>query len=364
MHLVVGLLGLLLVGLVLVEFFLVYLLPRRVRRDPQFARQLNVVVWNMCRAAVRRLPPKTADTVLGFFGPVAVLTTLSGWVAGLILGFAAMDWATGARVGAARASFGDDLYYSAGALFSVTTNVSPAGGLARVLRVAEAAAAYGVIFVVIGYLPALYQAFSRRETKVSLLDPRAGSPPSAGALVVDCGQHGSWADVDAYLEKWEEWTGDLMESHLSYPVLTHFRSQHVNQSWLGALTVIMDAAALALAAAPAGSAENAEMTYRMGRHALSDLTFTLRVKPVAPGQERLTPDKLGELLGELDRVNLPYEDPDAIAGRLAELRATYEPYAQALGEYLVLDLPEWLAPEPAANWKGGYWRRYHREPRV
>lgn len=362
MHLIAGLLGLLVVALVLVEFFLVYLLPRRVRRDPRFARQLNVVAWETFRAGAGRLRPKTADTVLGFFGPLAVLATLGGWVVGLILGFAAMDWATGDRIGAARAGFSEDLYYSAAGLFSVTTGVSPAGTLGRILHVAEAAAAYGVIFVVIGYLPALYQAFSRREVTVSLLDPRAGSPPSAAALIVASGKRGSWADVDAYLEKWEEWTSELMESHLSYPVLTHFRSQHVNQNWLAALTTVMDASALALAAAPEGAVDSAQITYRIGRHALSDLSFTLRVKPVVLQHERLSRAELADLLTELDRIDLPHEPADTIARRLRELRSAYEPHAWALAQYLVFDLPRWVAPEPRANWKGGYWRRYHHEP--
>ena len=43
--------------------------------------------------------------------------------------------------------------------------------------VTEAGIGFGFLAVVISYLPVLYQAFSRREVTISLLDARAGSPP-------------------------------------------------------------------------------------------------------------------------------------------------------------------------------------------
>ena len=44
---------------------------------------------------------------------------------------------------------------------------------------AEAGIGLGLLAIVIGYLPIIYQAFSRRETSIVLLDARAGSPPTA-----------------------------------------------------------------------------------------------------------------------------------------------------------------------------------------
>src|SRR6266536_1474758 len=96
-------------------------------------------------------------------------------------------------------------------------------------------------------LPTLFQAFSKRETALSQLDPRAGSPPTAGALLVRSGQRGGWQDLDAYLQQWEVWTAELMETQLSYPMLGYFRSQHMNQNWVAALTTVVDTCAFSMA---------------------------------------------------------------------------------------------------------------------
>src|SRR5439155_8321727 len=146
---------------------------------------------------------------------------------------------------------------------------------------------FAVLFIAIGYLPALFQAFSRRELAVSQLDPRAGSPPSAGALLERSGTHGGWASLDSYLEEWDTWAAELMETHLSYPILAYFRSQHLNQNWLATLTTILDATAFAIAAAPTGTeAEAAEATFAIGRHAVADLAFTLRTRPGRDAPDR------------------------------------------------------------------------------
>ena len=66
-------------------------------------------------------------------------------------------------------------------------DVTPNGAIARALTVVEAGsrrAGFGFLALVIGYLPVLYQGFSRREVNISLLDARAGSPPSAGELLL------------------------------------------------------------------------------------------------------------------------------------------------------------------------------------
>src|SRR5262249_60109993 len=96
------------------------------------------------------------------------------------------------------------------------------------------------------YLPVLHRSFARREATISLLDARAGSPPTAFELLrrhAGAGIHGLDALTDL-LHDWERWSAELMESHLSYPVLAYFRSQHDNQSCIGSLTVILDVCAL------------------------------------------------------------------------------------------------------------------------
>jgi hypothetical protein len=95
----------------------------------------------------------------------------------------------------------------------------------------EAATRVGVLFIVIGYMPAVYSAFSRRETAMSQLATRAGSPPAATSLLQRAAARGSWRHLERDLQAWEEWAAELMETHLTYPLLAFYRSQHLNQNW-------------------------------------------------------------------------------------------------------------------------------------
>src|SRR5918911_3387369 len=175
MRIVAGIAGAALIALLLFEFFVTFMLPRRVKRDPRIARGLLRILWRPWRAVARRLSPESADTLLGFFGPLALLTQLIVWVLGLMIGYALVEWA------AAGGSFADRLVASSGLFLSAG---STSGSYSeRVIALAEAATGVGVLFIVIGYLPSVYGAFSRREIAVSQLAPRAGSPPAAGALL-------------------------------------------------------------------------------------------------------------------------------------------------------------------------------------
>ena len=350
LRLVVGLLSLVALAFVLAEFFIVFLLPRRVNRDPAIARGVLRILWIPWRATAGLLPRDAADTMLGIFGPFGLVAILLLLSAGAIVAFAGLHWAVSTQLGAHRpADFGSDLYFSAGAFFSATTPAAPAGGAGKTLQILEAATGLGFLAIAIGYLPALYQAFSRRETAVARLDPRAGSPPSAGRLLERTGQRGGWAELDEYLLEWENWTADLMETHLSYPIIGYFRSQHVEQNWLAALTAVVDASAYALAYGPDGSTEGAELTFRIGRHALADLAYTFSTRrlehdPEPRARERLSREELTELRSRLEGSGLHSDlDEESSAERLEELRSGYEPYAIAIARHLALDLPDWLA---------------------
>ena len=263
-HILVGVLGGALVVLMLLEIFLAFLLPRRVKRDPLLARRVAIYVYRPWRALARRLPEDTGDTLLGVYGPFGLLLDLALWVLLLMFGYACLQWAGGGQLAVGHTvDFGKDLYFAAATLVST----SPAGlaaqsTFARVLQVLDAATGLAVLTIVISYLPSLYQAFSRRETTVSQLDARAGSPPSAGRLVARAAERGGWGAVNSYLRGWEEWSAELMETHLSYPSLAYFRSQHVNQNWLAALCTILDASALSVAAAPQGTGRGGALHLR------------------------------------------------------------------------------------------------------
>ena len=180
-----------LVVLVLQDAFEVMILPRRVTRPYRFARLFYRFGWRTWRLAPWLPPGKRRENVLAMFGPLSLLALFGSWMLGLIAGFAFLHWALGTPLNPSRAS-ADFLtyFYLSGTTFSTLgfgdlTAVEPLG---RLLTVAEASLGFGFLACVIGYLPVLYQAFSRREVSISLLDARAGSPPSASQLLLRAAQ--------------------------------------------------------------------------------------------------------------------------------------------------------------------------------
>ena len=344
MRVLAGLVGAVVIVFTLAEFFVAFLLPRRVRREPRIARVILVAGWRVWRFVARRLPARSGDTMLGFYGPLLLLFAIALWATALIFGFALLQWAAGSHV-AHGGGFDDDLFFSAGGFLSASMQLSPSTGLARGLFLGEAACGFGVLFVAIGYLPAIYQASSRREVAVAQLAPRAGTPPAAGALIVRSGRRGGWPDLDAYLAEWEDWAAELMETHLSYPALAYFRSQHVGQNWLAALTTVIDACAFAIAAAPDETdVESAEITLSIGRHALADVSLVLRAKPGRFDPPRLGSEDFAALWQLAAESGLDLRAKKEVEARLSELRCGYEPLVAGLSRALELKPPSWLPP--------------------
>jgi hypothetical protein len=360
MRIVVGIVGGAVVALMLWEIFLTFLLPRRVKRDPAIVRSVFNFGWLPWRRVARSLPGTAADTMLGMYGPLGLIVNLILWTAALMLGYACLQWAAGSHLaaGGRHVNFGNDLYFSAATM----TTDGPAGlathtAFAHALQVLTAATGLAVLAIVIGYLPSLYQAFSRREATVSQLDARAGSPPAAGRLLVRSTQRDGWPALNRYLSSWETWVAELMETHLAYPVLAYFRSQHVNQNWLAAMCTVLDSCAFAIAAAPSGSVDSARFTFAIARHAVADLAYNFHVKPLPPAADRLPASALEDLLAQLRGVGVePAADLATVSTRLQRMRSLYEPYVNALGQRLELPLPPWLAPEsPTDNWRTTEW---------
>jgi hypothetical protein len=205
-------------------------------------------------------------------------------------------------------------------------------------------------------LPIVYQMFARRETNVSLLDQRAGSPPSAAELLRRSIDNGDVTVLIQLLHDWEVWVADLLESHLSYPTLAYFRSQHENQSWIAALAVILDVSAYLLACGAGRATRQAGFTFAVGRHAVGDLSNVFEVTPRAVPTDRLSPDAAERLREIVIAGGLPVSPPADAAARLAAIRGSYEPYLEALSAHLLMPLPPWTpAPGATDNWESTFW---------
>ena len=249
------------------------------------------------------------------------------------------------------------LYFSGTTFFTLGYgDMVPTSSWGRALSVAEAGIGFGFLAVVISYLPVLYQAFSRREITISLLDARAGSPPTAGELLRRLAEARNLDHARQLLIEWERWAAEMLESHLSFPVLRFFRSQHDNQSWIGALTTILDTSALLITAVKGSDGHQARLTFAMARHAAVDLGLVSQTSPLLPEAERLTPAGFARLQESLRTAGLQWHDGPGVQQALTELRALYEPIVNALAVYFHFQMPPFQPDKPPVdNWQTSPW---------
>jgi hypothetical protein len=153
------------------------------------------------------------------------------------------------------------------------------------------------------------------------------------------------------LVEWERWSAELLESHISYPLLCYFRSQHNNQSWISALTSILDTSALLIAGVQGREARQAQLTFAMARHALVDLAQIFSLAPVYDVPDRLPRERYEQLYELLCKSGVSVCRDGHSADRLRHMRVLYEGYAVALSDYLCMPLPPWIADQPRKdNW--------------
>lgn len=363
MTIMTALLGTVLIAVVLWEAFETIVLPRRVTRRVRLTRLFYRCSWRPWLALARTFASgRRQETLLSFFGPLSLLFLLSLWAVGLISGFALLYWASGSHVITnGSVSFLTDLYLSGTTFFTLGLgDVAPQTPLTRGLVVFEAGMGFAFLALVIGYLPALNQSFSRREVSISLLDARAGSPPTAAEMLRRHGSEHGLAALQLLLHEWERWSAELLESHLSYPVLAYFRSQHDNQSWLAALTAILDTCALVMVGLEGACARQAELTFAMARHAVVDLSLVFLPVLHESHNSRLSLDALAELRTLLAATGLKLREGEDADEQLRTLRQMYEPHVIALGRHLHMAVPPWV-PESGRkdNWQARVWVTEH-----
>ena len=342
----------------ILDAFQTIILPRRPTGRLRLTRLFYIATWKPWVWVTERLPSRRVrEQVYSVFGPVSLLMLLMLWAVLLTVGFGLILFAMGSpfqdgsvlQATDQAAHLRTDLYVSGTTLTTLGPgDVVPRSQWVRGLMILESGTGLGFVALVIGYVPVLYGAFSKREVSVALLDARAGSPPTAAELLQRHGFDGGQEALIALLEEWERWSAEILESHISYPILCYYRSQHDNQSWLAALTAILDTCSLLITTVDGPAARQAQLTFAMARHALVDLghVFHLEGRELTlleyGTSKRLTPEMFGQLCEVMSEVEIRLCDEEGAAKRLAKISKLYEPQAQALSEYLKMPLPQWL----------------------
>jgi hypothetical protein len=353
--------GVILIVTILWDAFETVVLPRRISRRLRLTRLFFVPTWKAYAALMRRIAPGgRRENYLSYYGPLSNIGLLAAWAVGLIVGFGVLLWGLGSPLSGpdSRPTFGTDLYLSGTTFFTLGLgDVTPKSAAARVVAVAEAGIGFAFLALIISYLPVVYAAFSRRELRITLFDAWAGSPPTAVELLRRFAAYDHLAALPAFMKDWEEWAADVLESHIAFPNLCYFRSQHDNESWLSALTTLLDACALIMVGLKGIPPRPAALTFAMARHVVVDLSQILNRAPRPSLVDRLPPANLARVRQTLAAVGIDLREGQEADDRLAELRRMYEPYLNALSDYLLMPLAEWIpVPGTKDNWQKSRWK--------
>jgi Ion channel len=349
--------GILCLLTILFDAFQTIILPRRATGRFRLTRMFYILTWNPWAFLARRIHhPRRRETFFSYYGPLSLILLLMVWAAAMVVGFGLLYYAAGSPLNdatAPRPGLRTDLYISGTTIFTLGLgDVTPHSAWSRAIVILESGTGFGFLAIVMGYFPVLYSAFSRREVSISLLDARAGSPPTAAELMRRHSYPGGDQALTLLLLEWERWSAELLESHISYPLLCYFRSQHGNQSWLSALTAILDTSALLIAGVSGQEARQAQLTFAMARHAVVDLAQILSRKPVTSAYDRLPPESSAQLYDLLCKSGVNVCRDVHSVERLSEMRGLYEGYAESLARYLSMPLPPWVSDHPVKdNWR-------------
>ena len=265
------------------------------------------------------------DRIMAHYAPVALVALPVAWETLVSLGYTSLFWALG------EGSWWQCYNLSSSSLLTLGTAKSH-HVLVAALSYSEATLGLLLLTLLLSYLPTIYQAFSRREVTVALLELRAGTPPTAAYLLGWLNHDGSVQNDEPQWAEWERWFVEIEESHTSLPILSFFRSPQPGRSWVSSCGLILDTAALLFAAVDGPQPRQAQLTFKAGCLTLNRVYRFFNDKAGAdapnllPIEESLPPgradfDQACETL--VERGLLLYTDLDAAWQRYQELRSRY-----------------------------------------
>ncbi len=230
----------------------------------------------------------------------------------------------------------------------------------------EAAIGLALLALVIAYLPTIYNAFSRREIAVTDLASRAGTPPTAGELVVRAHRTGFLSDLDPFWDQWNAWFTEVRETHTTYGALTFFRSPNPHRNWVIAAGAVLDSAAVRLAVLDMPWTPNAALCIRSGYLTLREVAgffgFDYDPDPVADGPISVSRDEFDEMCTQLAAAGVPIkQDRDQAWRDFNGWRVNYDSVLLALAGFVRAPYAPWISDRsPRTALKRYSWGRRRR----
>jgi hypothetical protein len=338
-----GLVGGLLVAIVLLDIFNTVIVPRPAVRGTLLSRSIIRPGWRAWRAIGTRVKtPNKRESMLAIFPPMALVLILITWVILEAAGFGLIIHALHGDFRPRSPGILGSTYISAVSLFGVgQSSFVPTGRAARVVIPIVNATGLATVALVITFLFSLYANFQKREAQVVTLDARAGAPPSGVTLLETYAKLDMLGRLPDTFTKWENWSAEVLDSHLAYPILTYFRSSHDNESWISALGAVLDAASLLVSTVDSIPAGEAKMMVGMGAHLVEDISnqFNLSYDD-GPGVER------GEFEDARQRLvaagYLLKGDADAAWAKFAKMRSVYSSRLNAMAHSWATPPAQWI----------------------
>ena len=335
--------GAILVVVTLYDVFQSVVLPRpavgRVRLSTTF---INVGWRAWRRVAERPRKLQMREAALAAFAPMMIVVLLIIWAFFLVLGYALIFSGLHDGLTPQPDSFGTTLFWSVGAMLSFSVQGIEATGIAtRTLAGIEAASGFGLFALVISLLFSLFSAFQRRETAVVALDALAGAPPSGVQILERCAADDMSEQLTATFDEWRLWTVDVLESHLSYPLLFYFRSSHDNEAWANSFGAVMDAAVLVLSTVDEVPEGHARLMYKVGAHLVADMRsyFKYAERDDVPGVEH---EEWVQACERLRRAGYRLRETQAAWQEFSKLRSTYAAWLNETTKYMGVPPAPWI----------------------
>ena len=333
--------GLFLVVVAIADVFQSVIVPRSVGNRYRPSAFISRNAWRRWREAALRIgDPERREDTLAIFAPVLLTSFLVTWVSLLVGGYGLLFWALRAGLHP-HPSLGGCIYFAGTSLFTIGYgDIVPVWGVDRFLALFAAASGLGVVATVTTFLFQTFAAFQKREAFVVTISERTGAPPSGLEFVVKHVKLGLVADIGPILREAQQWISEVLETHLAYPVLTYFRSSHDDESWVGTLGALLDAATLLITTVELDHRGQAELTLKIGTHLVRDFAGFFRLPEAdAAGVEY---DEFATAYRKMRELGIPLRPLEDAWPDFTAQRARYAVSLDAMARWWRIPPARWI----------------------
>jgi hypothetical protein len=336
--------GIVIIALALNDVFQSVVMPRATGRRLRVSFYLWRSIWHVWPLLAWRLYSDTdrREEFLAVFAPLMLVSLIGLWAGLLILGFGFLLWAMRAGMTPTHLSFGAMLYYAGSSLLTIGFgDITGRGAGPRFASVLAALAGLSLLSITTAYLFAIFGSFQQRETFVVTVGARAGAPPSGVNLLAIAGYSQTQEDLSSLMVDAQRWAAQVMESHLAYPVLAFFRSSHDDQSWIGTLGTLLDAATLLMTTVDGLKDGQARIFYNVGRHATRDLSKYFQAG-VADGTVGIEREEFEHACDRLIAAGYTLRERNEAWERFTNLRSDYAAQLNVLARFFQIPPLQWI----------------------